>query len=260
MLLDNSIDIAISLDADEMMSPGWKEELIETNENDKPWDRCNHRFETHWNWDSPNDKPIKSEHWHDRIHTRHNYLWKLPVHEVLELQIKNGIEQTCFLSNIKMKQLPDTKKPRNDYFELLKISVKENSRLWKSWSFLAQEYLNIKNYNESLQCLMKSLSCDNSDISFLRCKIANVYEHTIEIDNKNLFLAKDNYELAANNSQRIREYQVYAAEFCKKHNLMPDAKRYFRNAFLCTTKTDGYSYNSNVWTDEFEQYLIEQSK
>ncbi|MGB4438726.1 MAG: glycosyltransferase [Sedimentibacter sp.] len=70
-LVSPEIDICISLDIDELLMENWKEHLI--NQWEDGVTRYYHKFKTYWA-----DGGI-SEHWHERIHIRNGYTWKLPV-------------------------------------------------------------------------------------------------------------------------------------------------------------------------------------
>ncbi len=112
---------------------GWKEHLIDHWESQCT--RYYHKFKPIWA-----DESV-SEHWHERIHARTGYTWKLPVHEILEY---NGPEKVKWLPDFWVLHEPDQNKIRSTYLPLLEQSVKERKDIWKSWSFLAIEYLALK--------------------------------------------------------------------------------------------------------------------
>ncbi len=134
----------------------WKEHLI--NQWEEGITRYYHKFKTFWP-----DGSV-SEHWHERIHTRKGYTWKLPVHEVLEY---NGLENIKRLPDFWIYQKPEEKESRHSYLSLLEQSVKERKDIWKSWSFLANEYVSTRRYDDALRAIDIALVITNSDKAFL---------------------------------------------------------------------------------------------
>jgi Glycosyltransferases involved in cell wall biogenesis len=65
-------DYCIALDMDEILIPGWREEMEKATAT-RP------RYEYTWSW-NPDGSPglVYSG---DKIHARHGYFWKHPVHE-----------------------------------------------------------------------------------------------------------------------------------------------------------------------------------
>ncbi len=245
------IDICISMDIDEYLMDGWKENLIQNYNSD--YNRYYHRFCTYW---SLQDLSNKSEHWHDRIHNRHGYKWSLPVHEILENYKEE--EKIIWLHNFYMYQKPDLTKNRGSYLKLLEMSVKERPDVWKSWSFLASEYYTNNRPNDAIACLNKALTIENCDKSFLYNFKSTVFNYM-----GNSFDAINMLRLAINENPTIREYQVYLAELYEKlyikslENKTPDYS-YLKNAKMqilisesCNIKTNGYVYNTSCWDNNF---------
>ena len=157
-LIDKDIDLCVSIDADEYLLPGWKQILVDQWE--PRYTRYYHRFKTIWN----RDLNTTSEHWHDRIHIRTGYTWKLPVHEIIEYR---DVEQIKWLPMFEMIQEPDTTKDRSSYLDLLEISVSERPDIWKSWTFLAQEQVAAGNYEAAEASLLNAEQCKDVDHAYI---------------------------------------------------------------------------------------------
>lgn len=76
-LLPDDIDYCIALDMDEVLQPGWREHLEVADANG--WTRP--RYQYTWSWQRPGVPGLV--YGGDKIHARHGYRWKHPVHEVL---------------------------------------------------------------------------------------------------------------------------------------------------------------------------------
>jgi len=237
-LVKPEIDICISLDMDEYLMDGWKQHLIDHWEYECT--RYYHRFKTIWA-----DESV-SEHWHERIHVRAGYAWKLPVHEILEY---TGEEKVKWLPNFWVYHEPDQSKIRSSYLPLLEQSVQERPDIWKSWSFLAIEYLALERYEEALNALDKALSLQNSDKSYLYKMKYFVYKasHQTAL----ALLSLDNAIL-----QMPERREPYFEKALYLHELGRNVEAYFYIR-QCEQEEDriiDYHYNFAAWDVEFEYW------
>lgn len=76
-LIPDDYDICVCTDLDEVFVSGWREKL------ESVWDNDTDRLMYNYNWSlDKNDKPIVN-FYIEKIHTRKNYKWTHPVHEIL---------------------------------------------------------------------------------------------------------------------------------------------------------------------------------
>ena len=81
-MLPSDIDMCIALDMDEVLIDGWREHLEAVASNiTRP------RYKYVWSWNSDGSEGLT--YGGDKIHKRHGYTWKHPVHEVIK-PIGNG--------------------------------------------------------------------------------------------------------------------------------------------------------------------------
>lgn len=116
-LIPDDIDYCIALDMDEVLLPGWREELegMLTQGVTRP------RYKYTWSWKEDGTPGL--EYGGDKIHTRHGYRWKHPVHEVLVADRITEIQGWC---SLEIHHHPDNTKPRSQYHPLLKVAVDED--------------------------------------------------------------------------------------------------------------------------------------
>jgi tetratricopeptide (TPR) repeat protein len=102
---------------DEVLVPGWRQELEAiTNTNiTRP------RYQYTWSW-GPDGSP-GLQYGGDKIHARHGYRWRHPVHEVL---IADRIEEVQGWVKLQIHHYADNTKPRSQYLPLLAQSVVED--------------------------------------------------------------------------------------------------------------------------------------
>ena len=254
LLLPESLDACISLDLDEQLDPGWYKTVIDQltkdlQTNGKIFDRYNHRFRSHWNWDKTDEPAHVSEHWHERIHARKGFMWKLPVHEVL-VKSDGSNETVSWMPTVWMTQRPDLSKPRSSYLGMLEISVKEDPTRWKSWAFLAGEYSGAGRTADAIAALNTARNLPDADKGHLSIQIANVHRHANE-PNKAI------YEMfnAIDASPTLREYRVYLAETYLGLGRNAEALAVLEEAAKITGRSTGYSYNPQCWDKPFDDLM-----
>lgn len=115
-LLPDDIDYCIALDMDEILLPGWREELEKAHK--EGWTRPRYKYT--WSW--VDGKP-GLQYGGDKIHKRHGYRWKHPVHEVL---VTDRLQETQGWTGLEIHHYPDETKSRGQYFPLLELSVQED--------------------------------------------------------------------------------------------------------------------------------------
>jgi len=256
MSLPSDVDICVSIDADEMLEPGWYQILKTAVEEDiaargKPHDRYHHRFRTIWDWQTTNSNV--SEHWHERIHTRHGYMWKLPVHEHI-VKCDGTPDEVRWLKDIQMTQKPDTSKNRGSYLTMLKQSAIEDKKRWKTFSFLAGEYINAGFYREAAEAIEHALTLPDSDKAFLHYQLSGINKRQKDYDS-----AIMNMMNVVKHAPKVREYVVYLAQTYLEAGRQSDAVATMERAAKITERTYGYEYNAGCWGTRFDQ-LTKQIK
>ena len=129
-LLPEDIDICIALDMDEVLQPGWRQALEAI-----PEGTTRPRYKYVWSWNPDGTEGLV--YGGDKIHARHGYRWKHPVHEVLH---PIGEETQHWTNGLEIHHHPDHTKSRGQYFDLLKLAVEEEPNNDRNQFYLAREY------------------------------------------------------------------------------------------------------------------------
>lgn len=159
-LVPSDADICISLDLDEILMPGWRD-ILESSWKD---DTKRARYTYHWFLDEF-DNP-KISFYSDKIHSRNNYRWVNPVHEVLKYE---GEENVITLDSLVVKHYPDREKSRSSYLPLLELAIKENPLNDRNMHYLGREYMYYKKYNDAIDTLIKHLNLKSATWKDERC-------------------------------------------------------------------------------------------
>ena len=132
---------------DEVLVPGWRKKL----EGIKP-ETTRPRYQYTWSWNG--DKP-GLQYGADKIHKRHGYRWKHPVHEVVVADRTQEVQEWI---GLEIHHHPDPTKRRGQYFPLLELAVKEDPTDDRNQYYLAREYFFNHMYDKALQMFKRHVS------------------------------------------------------------------------------------------------------
>jgi tetratricopeptide (TPR) repeat protein len=147
--LPEDIDMCVSLDMDEVITPGWKEILTEA------WERGINRprYKHIWSWNEDGSPGLEFSY--DHIHGRKGFRWRHPVHECIN---SYGIEEKQeWLAGIETHHHPDPSKSRSQYLPLLAMSVKEDPYNDRNAFYYGRELYFYGRYMEAAQELKRHL-------------------------------------------------------------------------------------------------------
>ena len=128
-MLPKDIDLCIALDMDEILQPGWREKLEAISAG-----TTRPRYKYTWSWNPDGTEGLV--YGGDKIHSRHGYIWKHPVHEVLK---PLDTETQHWVDGLEIHHHPDSSKSRSQYLPLLKLAVEEDPRDDRNQFYLARE-------------------------------------------------------------------------------------------------------------------------
>lgn len=153
-MVPEDADICVCTDLDEIMLEGWRQEL------EQIWDSTTNRIRYNYNWSLDDNNNPKINFYLDNIHSRKNYIWLHPVHEVLTYQGLN--EKIITTENIILNHYPDLTKSRKSYLPLLEMSVQEDPEDDRNMHYLGREYMYYHKWNQCIDTLIKHLKLKTS--------------------------------------------------------------------------------------------------
>lgn len=131
-MIPEDYDWCIALDMDEVLVEGWRDWL----EGLKP-EVTRPRYKYTWSWEANGAPGL--QYGGDKIHRRHAYEWRHPVHEVCYRVDGEDVHGWCPLE---IHHFPDSSKSRGQYFPLLELAVAEDPENDRNAHYLAREYFN----------------------------------------------------------------------------------------------------------------------
>lgn len=148
-LVPEDADICVCTDLDEVFQKGWRKTLEDF------WQKDTTRVAYNYNWAlDEEDHPIVS-YYIEKIHTRKDYIWTHPVHEVLTCKTKETLQT---IPSITLNHYPDREKSRSSYLPLLELSVREDPEDDRNMHYLGREYMYYQEYEKAITTLKKHLT------------------------------------------------------------------------------------------------------
>ena len=186
-LIPEDFEICVCTDLDEIFEKGWRKKL------ENIWKKHTTRLAYNFNWKlDKNNHPLVN-FYIEKIHSRQNYIWEHPVHEVLTY-IGTAQENKIYTNEITVNHYPDEQKSRASYLPLLELSVKENPEDDRNMHYLGREYMYYGRWNEAIDTLIKHLSLRKATWKDERCAsmrfIARCYERLHRMDEAKMWSDK----------------------------------------------------------------------
>jgi len=149
-LVPRDVDVAVCLDLDEVLQPGWREAI------ESSWvegtTRLRYRYV--WNWNEDGSPGV--QYWADKIHLRSGYRWRLPAHEVLQF-VGDGDESQGWSRDLVVHHHADDSKPRSQYLGLMKLALDEDPSNDRMQHYYARELFFYGRFPESAEWFQKHL-------------------------------------------------------------------------------------------------------
>lgn len=245
-MVPNDADICVCTDLDEVFLKGWREKLESVWRKDA--NRC--RYTYNWSLDE-NDNP-KVSFIYEKIHSRNNYKWIHPVHEVLEYEKEN--ENVVINEDIILNHYPDSTKSRSSYLPLLELSVKENPENDRNMHYLGREYMYYGKWNECIDTLIKHLNLKSSTWKDERCAsmrfIARSYKKLGRVEESRMW-----YDKAINEAPYLRDSYVERGILEYELDNYKEASKYLNDALNINSHEKTYINEIFSWDNTIYDML-----
>ena len=148
-LVPEDVDACVCLDLDEVLAPGWREAL------EAAWTpgATRGRYLYIWSHDAAGGDGVTF--YADKVHARHGYHWRHPVHEILE---PDEAEHQVLIPGMRIDHWPDSRKSRASYLPLLELAVREDPDGDRNMHYLGREYMFHRQWGRAIETLMRHLA------------------------------------------------------------------------------------------------------
>ncbi len=233
-LLPRDIDIVISLDIDEILQPGWREEI------ERVWipgETTRLRYMFDWG--------AGIAFYYEKIFARHGYFFHHPCHEypVPDGRITEVWAQTDMLLAV---HKPDPTKSRGQYLDLLELSVKEDPDCPRNAFYYARELSFHGQWQKSIDACETYLKLPRAIWQNERCYAYRVmgrcYSELGQVDS-----AERSFHLAASEAPNTREPWCELAMLMYRQHRWPECFAYASRALQITNRQMVYTVDPEVW-------------
>jgi glycosyltransferase involved in cell wall biosynthesis len=175
-LVPDDADICISLDMDEFMEDGWRSRL------ESAWGPKTTRIGYTYVFDYQPGLGSQRGFYVDKIHARHGYEWRRPVHENI-FPVPGQSEVYGNDPLIVMNQIQDRSKPtRNNYLKLMEIAHEEDPSDSQIAFWYGRDLMHANHRDKAKKVLEHYLNLPNSNWTSERSQ-ASIYLSQLDPDN-----------------------------------------------------------------------------
>jgi glycosyltransferase involved in cell wall biosynthesis len=232
-LVPRDVDICISLDIDEVMEPGWREEV------DRCWMADTTRMRYLFDWGD--GLSFRAE----KIHARDGYRWHHPCHEALrpDGRIREVWAET---DKLLVRHLPDPTKSRGQYLDLLRLSVEEDPHCPRNAFYYARELSFYGRWDEAIDACERYLTMPGAVWGDERSYALRVIGQCHEAKGDS-FRAEAAYWRAAIEAHHTREPHVALAKLYYSHENWAACYASAHRALMIKDRRAVYTVDPKAW-------------
>jgi glycosyltransferase involved in cell wall biosynthesis len=230
-LIPMDVDVCVSLDLDEELQPGWREEI------ERVWKEDTTRLRYKFDWGAG------IAFFYEKIHHRKGYHWHHPCHEypVPDVRTKEVWAQTDMLLVI---HKPDPTKSRGQYLDLLLLAVTEDPRCPRNAFYYARELTFYSKWQEAVDALNKYLAMPEATWPNERCYAMRLLGKSYDELNWDGLVW---HRRACAEAPNTREPWCDLAMACYRKGLWEECFAAASNALKIKNKEAVYTMDPTVW-------------
>jgi glycosyltransferase involved in cell wall biosynthesis len=232
-LIPGDYDVCISLDLDEVLEPGWREEI------EKVWTAETTRLRYKFDWGSG------ISFFYEKIHHRTGYHWHHPVHEYPrpDGRTKEIYAQTNMLL---VSHHPDNTKSRGQYMPLLELAIAEDPHCPRNAFYHARELTFYSRWEDAIVYLNKYLAMPEATWANERCYAYRLLGKCYS-ELGNWAMSIKMFRLAIAEAPNTREPWVGLAEITYRMSMWLDCYSACKSALAIKDKELVYTMDPTVW-------------
>lgn len=236
-LLPKDVDVVISLDLDEVLEPGWREEI------ERVWvkgETTRLRYKFDWG--------CGISFYYEKIFAKHGYSFHHPVHEYPrpDGRITEVYAHTDMLL---VSHHPDPTKSRGQYMPLLELAVKEDPYCPRNAFYYARELTFYDRWEEAITALNRYLAMPEANWANERCYAMRLLGKAHDELGKPWEALKW-YRLAVAEAPGTREPWVDLSLACYRLCMWAESYAAAKSALQITNKALVYTMDPAVWTEK----------
>ena len=234
-LIPADFDVCISLDLDEVLEPGWREEI------ERVWKPETTRLRYKFDWGQG------ISFFYEKIHHRTGYHWHHPVHEYPRPDNRTK-EVYAHTDMLLVSHHPDNTKSRGQYMPLLELAIAEDPHCPRNAFYHARELTFYSRWKDAVEYLNKYLAMPEATWQNERCYayrlLGKCYAQL-----GNLPQSIKMYRLAVAEAPGTREPWVELAQIAYSTQNWTECYSAAKSALNIRDKALVYTMDPSVWTE-----------
>jgi glycosyltransferase involved in cell wall biosynthesis len=235
-LIPGDYDVCISLDLDEVLEPGWREEI------ERVWTEQTTRLRYKFDWG------CGISFFYEKIHHRHGYHWHHPVHEYPRPDGRIA-EVYAHTDMLLVSHHPDPTKSRGQYMPLLELAIKEDPHCPRNAFYHARELTFYDRWEEAIEALNRYLAMPSATWENERCYAMRLLGKAYD-EMGDGWKAHKWLRLACAEAPKTREPWVDLAMFCYRRSLWTECYSSAKQSLQIIDKQAVYTMDPSVWTEK----------
>lgn len=233
-LVPSDYDICVSLDIDEVLEPGWREEV------ERVWSKNTTILEYMYEWAPGIIFP------YIKIHSRHGYFWNGPCHEIPKADPRLT-EVYAYTDKVLVTHLPDLSKDRSQYLSLSRVAkIEDNFGSPFGLYLCGWEFTRHKQWKEAIDAFMYYLITYKQACRFERSRVMQLLAKCHEeLGNE----AEHWYIFATKEAPDAREPWCELAKYYLKVENYSAAYNAAITALTITVRERNHTINPNAWAE-----------
>lgn len=232
-LIPSDFDVCISLDLDEILEKGWREEI------ERVWKPETTRLRYKFDWG------CGISFYYEKIHHRKGYHWHHPVHEYPRPDLRTN-EIYAHTDMLLVSHHPDPTKSRGQYMPLLELAVTEDPHCPRNAFYYARELTFYARWQEAINALNKYLAMPEATWQNERCYAMRLLGKSYE-NLQQFHEAHKWYRLACAEAPNTREPWVELAMLAYQLRDWEECYYASKQALNIKDKALVYTMDPTVW-------------
>lgn len=242
-LVPQDADLCVCTDLDEVFCKGWRLLLEQAAQADHA-----DQFKYRYVWSHDDQGGDGMVFWHDKIHTRRDFKWHYPVHEVLAWQPPHP----CRISvarGVELHHWPDPAKSRGQYLPLLELGAREEPADPRCAHYLGREYMYSGQWGKAIAELKRHLALPTCVWEDERSASMRYIAHCCEALQQPDEALRWFYRAIAE-APRLREGYVECARLFYSRENWPGVLLMCESALAIKERSVGYINEAFAWGSE----------
>ena len=235
-LVPGDVDLCVCTDLDEVFRPGWRSAL------ERAYAPEYNQYRYRYTWNFLPDGSEGHVFYAEKIHCRHGFCWRGPVHEVLFCP--NTRVRT--VDGMQLNHLADPRKSRGQYLPLLELAVREEPENDRYCHYLGREYLFHRRWDDAIRLLKRHLALPTARWADERCAsmrfLARCCREKQDLPGAEQWLLR-----AVAEAGHLREPWIELAELMMEARDWSGVTFAAERALRIKTRTDTYITEARAW-------------